>query len=99
LCVLHYSNQDFLLSTRSTSDDDDFDDILVLRKSPQNASTSAAVFDAAVGVLINTTADYAATSPIWYRHASGYPNNLRLGAERPKPDASRVREVPGIRCW
>jgi hypothetical protein len=33
LCVLRYSNQDFLLSTRGTYDDDDFDDIFVLRKS------------------------------------------------------------------
>jgi hypothetical protein len=35
-----------------------------LRKSPQNASTLADVFDAAVGVLLNATADYAATSPM-----------------------------------
>jgi hypothetical protein len=57
LCVLRYSNQDFLLSTRGTSKDDDFDDIFVLRKSPRIASTPADVFDAAVGVLLNATAD------------------------------------------
>jgi hypothetical protein len=64
LCVLRYSNQDFLLSTRGTSNDDDFDTIFVLPKSPQKASTPAAVFDAAVGVLLNTTVDYAAKSPM-----------------------------------
>jgi hypothetical protein len=41
LCVLYYSNQDFLLSTRGTSNDDDFDAIFVLPKSPQKASTPA----------------------------------------------------------
>jgi hypothetical protein len=64
LCLLRYSNQDFLRSTRGTSNDDDFDDIFVLCKNQQNASTPAAVFDAAVGVLLNATADYAATSPM-----------------------------------
>ncbi|KAM0844611.1 hypothetical protein ACQ4PT_056932 [Festuca glaucescens] len=54
-CALRFSNQNFLSST-----DDGGSALIVM--STRNASAPAKVFDAAVGALINATADYAAAN-------------------------------------
>jgi hypothetical protein len=54
-CALRFSNQNFLSSTNG-------DGSFLILMSDQNSSAPAKVFDAAVGVLINATADYAAAN-------------------------------------
>nr|CAB3458194.1 unnamed protein product [Digitaria exilis] len=53
LCLLRYSNQDFLDSTTSSNT------VLILMNS-QNVTTPFKVFDDAVATLLNATSDYAA---------------------------------------
>ncbi|XP_062187733.1 cysteine-rich receptor-like protein kinase 6 isoform X2 [Phragmites australis] len=53
-CYLRFSNQNFLATTTN-------DNVLFLMNS-QNVSSPVRVFDAAVGVLLNATADYAAVN-------------------------------------
>uniref|UniRef100_A0ACD5UMN6 Uncharacterized protein n=1 Tax=Avena sativa TaxID=4498 RepID=A0ACD5UMN6_AVESA len=52
-CYIRFSNQNILSATSG-------DDSALVLMNTQNASAPAKVFDAAVGVLINATADYAA---------------------------------------
>uniref|UniRef100_A0A0E0ECI5 Uncharacterized protein n=1 Tax=Oryza meridionalis TaxID=40149 RepID=A0A0E0ECI5_9ORYZ len=54
-CALRFSNQNFLPSTNG-------DNKVLILMNTQNVSAPAKVFDAAVGVLINATADYAAAN-------------------------------------
>ncbi|KAF0905235.1 hypothetical protein E2562_003839 [Oryza meyeriana var. granulata] len=54
-CALRFSNQNFLASTNG-------DRKFLILMNTQNVSAPAKVFDSAVGVLINATADYAATN-------------------------------------
>ncbi|KAG8099775.1 hypothetical protein GUJ93_ZPchr0013g36451 [Zizania palustris] len=55
-CVLRFSNKNFLASTTSGNGD-----VLILMNT-QNVSAPPKVFDSAVSVLINATADYAASN-------------------------------------
>nr|BAK06110.1 predicted protein [Hordeum vulgare subsp. vulgare] len=54
-CALRFSNQNFLSSTNG-------DNRLFILLNTQNMSVPAKVFDTAVGVLVNATADYAAAN-------------------------------------
>ncbi|EAZ04185.1 hypothetical protein OsI_26327 [Oryza sativa Indica Group] len=54
-CALRFSNQNFLASTNG-------DNKFLILMNTKNVSAPAKVFDAAVGVLINATADYAAAN-------------------------------------
>ncbi|KAJ1291234.1 hypothetical protein BS78_02G301800 [Paspalum vaginatum] len=53
-CNLRYSNQNFLAESDSSKAN------LTMVKDPQNVSSPVEAFDAAVGVLLNATANYAA---------------------------------------
>ncbi|TVU38672.1 hypothetical protein EJB05_12056, partial [Eragrostis curvula] len=55
-CLLRYSNQNFIGSTGNG------DDKVLILMNTQNVSAPFRVFDAAVGVLVNATANYAATN-------------------------------------
>jgi hypothetical protein len=57
LCLLRYSNQNFLNSPTSNGRGD-----AIVLMSTQNVTAPFRVFDAAVGVLLNATADYAAAN-------------------------------------
>ncbi|XBJ00651.1 hypothetical protein VPH35_020505 [Triticum aestivum] len=56
LCLLHFSNHNFL------SDADGQGNQFIFQTDARNVSAPAAVFDNAVGVLLNATADYAASN-------------------------------------
>ncbi|KAM3385157.1 hypothetical protein ACQJBY_009233 [Aegilops geniculata] len=54
-CYLRFSNQNFLSATNG-------DNSVLILYNTQNVTVPVKVFDAAVGMLINATADYAATN-------------------------------------
>ncbi|KAF7008156.1 hypothetical protein CFC21_022994 [Triticum aestivum] len=56
LCLLHFSNQNFLPDTDGRGNQ------FIFQTDARNVSAPAVVFDNAVGVLLNATADYASSN-------------------------------------
>ncbi|BAF21810.1 cysteine-rich receptor-like protein kinase 6 isoform 1 precursor [Oryza sativa Japonica Group] len=77
LCQLRYSNRDFFL------DDDYFVTTYTLQRSRRVGAAAAAAFDAAVAVLVNATADYAAADSS-RRYGTGEEEGVDGDSDRPK---------------
>uniref|UniRef100_A0A0D9WZX6 Protein kinase domain-containing protein n=1 Tax=Leersia perrieri TaxID=77586 RepID=A0A0D9WZX6_9ORYZ len=77
LCQLRYSNRNFFV------DDDYFVTTYTLQRSRLVSAPSRAAFDAAVGVLVNATADYAANSSS-RRYGTGEEEGVDGESDRPK---------------
>lgn len=91
-CLLRYSDQDFLLSSDASGFNNNKLRFLA-KRSGSNMSTPAASFDAAVGFLLNATANYAATkSPtrfatgVLLQHDGGQQSPMIFGLVRCTPD-------------
>ncbi|WVZ66165.1 hypothetical protein U9M48_015430 [Paspalum notatum var. saurae] len=79
LCFLRYSNQDFVSSPVSDGRGN-----FIILSNTQNVSAPFKVFDAAVAVLLNATADYAASPNSSRRFGTGVQGFQSFDAENPK---------------